>query len=362
MLEQSGLSAVRRADCPVRQQPYTEVNHMRANFASALVLVAGLLIPAIAFAEGGTVAYQGKDGPGKGKHIVFIAGDEEYRSEESFPMLARLLSQRHGFKCTVVFSVDPDGTIDPDASKSLSDATPLDSADAIVILTRWRNWPDEQMKHFVDAYQRGVPIIGLRTATHAFKIDHGAYRDFSKFGKRVLGEDWVNHWGDHKKEATRAIVEPGAKDDPILRGVGDIFVTTDVYEAYPPPDAKILFRGQVLSGMTPDSPPSTRHKKRATDKQDQGVNDPMMPIAWTRLYKNEAGKENRIFCTTMGAATDLEDENLRRLVVNAIYWGLGMDVPAKADVQIVGEYHPSGFGFKGYKKGVKPQDLQAKEQ
>jgi len=327
--------------------------------ALIVLLLAGLLLPVTAFAQG-TVHYDGKDGPGKGKHIVFIAGDEEYRSEESFPMLARLLSQRHGFNCTVLFSLDKDGTINPDVSTSLSDATPLDSADAIVLLTRWRNWPDEQMKHFVDAYLRGVPIIGLRTATHAFKIDHGAYRDYSKFGKRVLGEDWVSHWGDHMKEATRAIVEPSAKDDPILRGVGDIFVTTDVYEAYPPADAKILLRGQVLAGMTPDSPPSMRQKPRSTDKQRQGVNDPMMPIAWTRLYKNESGKENRIFCTTMGASTDLENENLRRLVVNAIYWGLGMDVPEKADVQIVGEYHPSAFGFKGYKKGVKPQDLQVK--
>ena len=334
---------------------------MKALFAApVLILLAIFLIPQVARAQGTSLMYEGKDGPGKGKHIVFIAGDEEYRSEESLPMLARLLSDRLGFKCTVVFSLDKDGTINPDISTSLSDATPLDSADAIVILTRWRNWPDEQMKHFVDAYQRGVPIIGLRTATHAFKIDHGAYRDFSKFGKRVLGEDWVNHWGDHKKEATRAIVEPSSKDDPILNGVGDIFVTTDVYEAYPPADAKILLRGQVLSGMTPDSPPATRHKKRATDKQDQGVNEPMMPIAWTRIYKNEAGKENRIFCTTMGAATDLENENLRRLVVNAIYWELGMDVPAKADVPIVGEYHPSAFGFKGYKKGVKIQDLQGK--
>src|SRR6187401_2657904 len=60
------------------------------------------------------VRYEGKEGPGKGKHIVFISGDEEYRSEESLPMMAKILSQRHGFTCTVLFSIDPvTGEIDP---------------------------------------------------------------------------------------------------------------------------------------------------------------------------------------------------------------------------------------------------------
>ncbi len=60
------------------------------------------------------VVYEGNQGPGKGKHIVFVTGDEEYRSEEAMPMLAQILAIRHGFKCTVLFALDPtDGTIDP---------------------------------------------------------------------------------------------------------------------------------------------------------------------------------------------------------------------------------------------------------
>src|SRR5438876_9048784 len=99
------------------------------------------------------VAYEGKDGPGQGKHIVFLSGDEEYRSEEGLPQLAKILAVREGFKCTVLFAVNPkDGTIDPTNTKSLPGAGALDSADAIVMLLRFRQWPDEQMKHFVDAY------------------------------------------------------------------------------------------------------------------------------------------------------------------------------------------------------------------
>src|SRR4051794_13306375 len=185
----------------------TTLRYLLASFALILGL---MLAPAPARADG-SITYEAKDGPGKGKHIVFISGDEEYRSEEGLPMLAKILSQRHGFKCTVLFAVDKDGTINPDNQKSLPGAAALDTADAIVMLLRYRNWPDEQMKHFVDAYQRGIPIIGLRTSTHAFQYPKGStsnYKNFSTFGKRVLGEQWVNHWGKRKQEATRGIIEP----------------------------------------------------------------------------------------------------------------------------------------------------------
>src|SRR6476646_170380 len=83
------------------------------------------------------ITYGAKDGPRHGKHVVFVSGDEEYRSEEGLPMLAKILSQRHGFKCTVLFAVDPDGTINPDNQQSLAGAAALDSADAIVMLLRF---------------------------------------------------------------------------------------------------------------------------------------------------------------------------------------------------------------------------------
>ncbi|HEX8202659.1 MAG TPA: hypothetical protein VF590_19435, partial [Isosphaeraceae bacterium] len=60
------------------------------------------------------VVYEGGQGPGRGKHVVLISGDEEYRSEEALPQLARILAEHHGFRCTVLFAIDPkDGTINP---------------------------------------------------------------------------------------------------------------------------------------------------------------------------------------------------------------------------------------------------------
>jgi hypothetical protein len=291
-------------------------------------------------------------GPGQGKHVVLLAGDEEYRSEEALPMLAKILSQRHGFKCTVLFSADEDGTINPNANKSLSDAEPINSADLLLLSLRFRNWPEEALATFEKAYLAGKPIVGLRTSTHAFNGNR-----LADFGKRVLGEKWVSHWGRHKSEATLAVVEPDAEGSPLLHGVASVFGTTDVYEAYPPSDATILLRGKVLAGMTPDAQPAAYTKKRATDKVEQDVNTPMMPIAWTRLHTNESGKTNRVFCTTMGAANEFENEGLRRLVVNGVYWGLGLDVPTKAPVDFVDEYKPGFYGFNGFRKGMKISDL-----
>lgn len=302
------------------------------------------------------ISYEPQSGPGLNKHVVLLSGDEEYRSEEGLPMLAKILSQKHGFRCTVLFSVDADGTINPDKSDSLSHSEALDSADAIVMLLRFRRWSDDVMKRFETAVQRGIPIIGLRTSTHAFSGLKGTYAHYNNFGKDVLGERWVSHWGVHKKEACRGIVEPGAESHPLLRGVSDVFADSDVYEAAPPADAKIIMRGQVLKGMSPNDPPADYRKKRSGSKDEQGINDPMMPVVWTREFKHPTDKTSRVLCTTMGAATDLQSEGLRRLVVNGVYWGLGLDVPAKANVDYVDPYQPTMYGFRSYRKGLTAAD------
>ena len=315
------------------------------------------MLPAHSESGPGWVSYPAGKGPGAGKHVVLLAGDEEYRSEEAMPMLGKILSQHQGFTCTVLFSIDADGIIDPNKGNSLGKPEALDSADIIVTSLRFRKWPDETMKRFDAAVQRGVPIVALRTSTHSFQLpDSSAFKQYNSYGKTVLGEGWVSHWGNHKSEATRGVIE--APKNPLLQGVVDVFGTTDVYEAYPPADSTILLRGQVLKGMEPTDPPAVREKQRATDKQKQDVNTPMMPIAWTREVKNTSGKTNKILCTTMGAATDLTNEGLRRLVVNGVLWGAGIEIPAKADVTLVGDYQPSKYDFNGAKKGLKSSDFE----
>ncbi|MDO8540552.1 MAG: ThuA domain-containing protein [Opitutaceae bacterium] len=314
----------------------------------------------VVVAADSTMTYPAPPGPGNGRHLVFLTGDEEYRSEEGLPMLAKILSQRHGFRCTVLFPLDADGTINPDNNTSIPGIEALDTADGIVMLLRFRQWPDRAMKHFADAVTRGVPMVALRTSTHAFRFPPnrpGSYSRFNDFGRNVLGENWVSHWGANRRGATRGIIEPGAGDDPILRGVADVFGDSGVYETHPAPGSKILLRGQVLRGMSPtDEPDRDQRKKRKADGQEQPINDPMMPIAWTRMDQLENGKTRRVFCTTMGAATDLGNEAFRRLVLNAVLWSGGLDVPEKTDVRFVDPYAPGNYAFKGFRRGLRPSD------
>jgi hypothetical protein len=329
--------------------------------ARALLLAAAGLLPCAAQAADPWLVFEGGDGPGKGKHVVLVSGDEEYRSEEALPQVAKILSKRHGFKCTVLFAIDPkDGTINPNVTNNIPGLEALKTADLLVIFTRFRNLPDEQMKYVVEYVESGRPIIGMRTATHAFNLKGSKYQCYSwqnkdwpgGFGKQVLGETWVSHHGQHGKQSTRGVLAPGAADHPILRGIrdGDIWGPTDVYGVRLPlpGDSKPLVLGQVLAGMKPTDEP-------VAGKQ----NDPMMPVAWVKTYTGQSGKAARVFTTTMGASQDLQSEGLRRLLVNACYWAVGLEdkIPARSNVGLVGEYKPLPFGFGTFKKGVEPADL-----
>ena len=90
--------------------------------ATSRILTAVFIVVALALGcvvgapavESPWLTYQRGEGPGAGKHIVFVTGDEKYRSEESMPAMARILAKHHGFQCTVLFAIDPkSGTIDP---------------------------------------------------------------------------------------------------------------------------------------------------------------------------------------------------------------------------------------------------------
>lgn len=322
----------------------------------------GQKAPAASESEPLTVVYAGRDGPGRGKHVVLISGDEEYRSEEALPQLGKILAVHHGFRCTVTFAIDPKtGRIDPNVRDNIPGLEALHNADLMVIATRFRDLPDAQMRWIAEFVESGKPILGMRTATHAFRIGKGKtyarYGFRSKeweggFGRQVLGETWINHHGRHGRQSTRGILAADARDHAILRGIrdGDIWGDTDVYGVRLPlpGDSKPLVLGQVLAGMEPDSAPVEGKK-----------NDPMMPVAWVRTFTTEDGKRARVFTTTMGAATDLLAEGTRRLLVNACYWLLDMagEIPERTKVDLVGQYEPTPFGFGKFRPGVRPGAL-----
>ena len=304
------------------------------------------------------VVYEGHKGPGNGRHIVFVSGDEEYRSEEALPMLAKILAVHHGFKCTVLFAIDPDsGRIDPGFLSNIPGLHSLERADLMVLFIRFRELPDADMMRIIDHAEAGKPVVGIRTSTHGFSYELNPKSLYAKYsynnkefeggyGRQILGETWVNHHGHHGFESCRGIIDDENGFDPILKGVSDIWCPTDVYGITTLTDEpKVLVRGQVLVGMNPEDEPKPETST--------------MPIAWTKTYTGERGIPARVFCTTMGAAVDLKNEGIRRLLVNACYWCGKLEdlIPEKNVVEIVGDYNPTYFGFGKYRKGLMPSDF-----
>jgi hypothetical protein len=342
--------------------PATECRPSGALLRSAVILFALASVASTRAAEQ-WIVLEGGDGPGRGKHIVLVSGDEEYRSEEALPQLGKILSKHHGFKCTVLFAIDPKtGIVNPIQKDNIPGLEALETADLMIIFTRFRDLPDEQMKHVVEYVESGRPIIGIRTATHAFDIKRDkTYANYGYnnrewdggFGRQVLGETWINHHGQHGKQSTRGIIAEGMQDHAIMRGIkdGDIWGPTDVYGVRLPlpGDSKPVVLGQVLTGMKVDDKPLDGEK-----------NDPMMPIAWIKTHTSKEGKPARVFTSTIGASQDLESEGVRRMFVNACYWALGMEekLPEMAKVDLVGEYAPSRFAFGGFVKDRRPEDYK----
>jgi hypothetical protein len=345
------------------------IRHSSCIVALVSTVFALLSAPQNSIAKDPWVVYEGATGSGQGKHIVLVSGDEEYRSEEALPQLGKILANHHGFKCTVLFAVDPaSGYINPNNRNNIPGLAALDNADLAIIFLRRRELPDASMQYIDNYLMTGKPVIGIRTATHSFQLNpeskfvhysdeyHGDKKEWDNgFGRFVLGESWINHHGKHKHESTRGLIAPGAASHPILRGIkdGDVWGPTDVYGVRLPlpGDSQPLVLGQVMKrkgefdksdrlyGMRPEDGPPVEGAK----------NDPMMPIAWTKSYQLPGGTRGRAFTSTIGASTDLLSEGTRRLLANAALWAVGFEdkiPPEGANVEIVGTFEPTKFEFR----------------
>ncbi len=332
------------------------------SFASGLltVVAAAQAPPPLPQTSEPLVFVGASDGPAHDLRIVLVTGDEEYRSEESMPQLARILA-RLGASCTVLFAIGTDGTIDPGVVDNIPGLEALARADLLVLFTRFRDLPDAAMQHVDDYVNSGRPIVALRTSTHAFAPREGSrfarYAWNSKepeggFGRVVLGETWIAHHGKHGEQGTRGVVAPDAAEHAILRGVdaSDVWDPADVYRVRLPllPDITPLLLGLVLQTMAKDSPVLP----------DQGER---MPIAWVRELPQPSGRRARVFTTTLGSAQAFTAAGTRRLLVNACLWAAGRDaaITADLDVALAGDYAPSPFGFLKHRRGVRPADLRA---
>lgn len=306
------------------------------------------------------VIYEGESGPGKGKHILFIASDHEYRGEETCPAIARILAKRYGFKCTVIFGQTEDGLI-KQGSSLIPGIEAIDDADLLFLFLRFVQPEDAWMERFEAYLKRGGPVIGLRTTTHAFNGLQGtyAYHNYNYdgdefvggFGRQILGETWnprlgAGHYGRNHTYATAMHVVPEQTNHPIMRGVENMHAMAGAYSARPMPNSTILATNQVLQSMEVGAEP-------LEGKEPQ-------PVAWIRTYSFKGGEEGQAFCTTQGASEDILSEGVRRLLINASLFLVGLEdhIKADADVSFVGPYNPSTFSFQPSVTDAKPSDIE----
>ncbi len=262
-------------------------------------------------------------------HVVFITGDEEYRSEVSMPMIAEILETRHNMRCTVLYAVDPSGKRDPMYLENIEGLEALETADLAVIFVRFRALPDDQLERILDYVTSGKPIVGLRTSTHAFRYPaghkHSKYNN--SFGRDVFGQKWISHHGHGNSTRVLATV----KDHPIVRGVApEFWVRSWLYHVVRlHGDCVTLAHGYAVKGG-----------REFTDNQDNEPNRDIFgtpnPVAWTKTYKGA-----RVFFTTLGHPQDFEKTSTRRLLINGIYWALGLEdaiPPGGCNADIVGKW------------------------
>ena len=289
-------------------------------------------------------------------HIVFVTGDEEYRSEESMPMLARILKRDYGFEVSVCYALNEEGFIDPNVLDNIEGLERLQDADMMVLFTRFRALPDSQAHHILKFAESGKPMVGFRTTTHAFLYKDDTEREHlnNDWPTRVFGQQWITHHGhfdDGDAPLTRVEITEDMQSHPILSGVTgfDAFswlyhVDGGEWELFG--DTNVLLHGTALQSS---------HANAGRLDQYPLTN----PVAWTKTYTGESGVSARVFFTTLGHPYDFKDESMRKLALNGILWALNHEIPdggANAEPAVPYEPNNSGFGDK-FKPNMRPADL-----
>ena len=247
-------------------------------------------------------------------HAVFLVGTHHYSPQESMPKLAQRLEE-YGFRTTVILPEgDPEHLETPKWSHDLS---VLSEADVAVFYLRFLTIEEEQFRHIREYVESGKPVVGLRTATHAFDYPDGhALAGWNDgFGRDVLGSRYFLHL-----QGTTTVEHVLAhRDHPILNGMPAKFL-----------DPGTLYRAELPEDAIPLLTGTGRSKKTGTVTNRFGTHElkreMSWPVAWT--WTNKFG--GRTFATTLGHANAFDLDPVNRLIVNGIHWTLGKAVNVSA--------------------------------
>lgn len=289
-------------------------------------------------------------------HVVFVFGDEEYRSEESMPMIARILKREMGAKVTLCYPVNERGIVDPNTNNNIEGLEALKTADLMVVFCRWRELPKEQAKLITDYAESGRPMVGFRTSTHTFMYKDNPEMAYliNDWPTKVFGQQWITHHG-HFDDGKNPLTSVSVKDtsSPILNGFSPFQAYSWLYHVNGG-DWKLYGDPNILLEGT-----SLKSGHQMNGKLDEF---PLTnPVAWTKTYTGTSGKTARVFFTTLGHPYDFKNESMRKLALNGIYWALGNEntIPKNGvNTTIQGTYEPNNSGFgQRFKQDMKPEQL-----
>jgi len=226
-------------------------------------------------------------------NVVFLIGEDEYQTWETLPQFAQSELVWRGMRVSMVQESDKDKNRFPGLVEALR------GGDLLLVSVRRRGLPKEELDAIRAFLVAGKPLVGIRTASHAFaprgKNDENPGAWWPEFDPEVLGGHYTGHHGDGPKAAIT--IAAGAEKHPVLTGIDPtrLIGNGSLYKVSPlTGDATPLLLG-AISGQPPE------------------------PVAWTHFY---GPKKTRVFYTSLGHPADFDNAVFRHLLLNGILWGL----------------------------------------
>jgi type 1 glutamine amidotransferase len=216
--------------------------------------------------------------------VCLVSGSAEYKSDESLAAFQQYFETNYDGVCTRAFGEDK--------GNGLPGLEALDAADVMVLYTRRLSLPPEQMARVRKFLDGGKPLVGLRTASHAFQ---NWEPDVKALDSEVLGGSYAGHY--EKDEPATLRFEQG--DHPILKGIVPFTTTGKLYKN--PQLAR-----DVMVLVTAATAAHTE------------------PVAWTR------SRRGRVFYTSLGVPEDFKIEAFRQMLAQGVFWAANRPVDRKS--------------------------------
>jgi type 1 glutamine amidotransferase/nicotinamidase-related amidase len=238
------------------------------------------------------------------KHAVFLIHEKEYDTKRTVPAFAKKeLEEKLGWKCTYLFG---------DGLHNIPGTEVLEDADLIFVSVRRQILPESQMKYIKAYCESGKPVVGIRTASHAFaerkRNPNTKGIQWPEFDQEILGGNYHDHYNNKDPNSPRTYIWSTENDlkHPIMAGATEKkrISTSWLYKVSPV--AKTVT--PMMWGQYEDNDPE--------------------PVAWTNIGK----WGNRVFYTSLGHPDDFESKDFRRMLANGVLWAVGQPVETESKV------------------------------